>query len=201
MPPSSALEKMEKITIALTGGMGCGKSQAAAAFAQFGLCVLDADKLAREALECDPRARAVVGEVAGEEAFKDGRVDRKFVAQKVFADARKLARLESVVHPIVAEMWRKRTENARIAVVEVPLLFEKKLEKEFDLCVSVYCGERVRARRLELRGMSPSEMAQRDAFQMSPAQKANLADIVIFNETSVDFLKVQVARIVLRLNK
>lgn len=190
---------MGKTTIALTGAMGCGKSAAAAAFAALGVKVLDADKLAHIALEEDPIVRKTLLKIVGNSAYKNGKPDRRAIAAAVFSDADKLAELESAVHPAVGRMWRAQSAPDAPTVVEVPLLFEKKLEGDFDLCIDVLCSERVRRARLLGRGMSLEEILKRDALQMPPFKKAELADIVLFNETSTDFLKKQAALVLSRL--
>lgn len=86
-------------------------------------------------------------------------------------------------------------------MVEVPLLFEKKLEKKFDFCITVFCSEPLRKFRLSNRGMSDEQIARRDAFQMPPEQKSKLADIVLFNESDTAFLKRQAELVLSRLNK
>lgn len=189
------------LCVALTGGMGCGKSAAAAAFESFGIRTADADRLAHEALFSDG-VRASVSALLGREVYaEDGTPRRDIIAKKVFADSVLLEKLEQIVHPQVEKMWRESAQKEDILVVEVPLLFEKKLESGFDLCVSVLCSERLRRRRLEQRGMSAEQIAARDAFQMPPMRKAILADVVLFNETSLDFLKMQVGRVVSRLKQ
>ena len=189
------------LCVALTGGMGCGKSAATAAFESFGIRTADADRLAHEALFSDG-VRASVSALLGREVYaEDGTPRRDIIAKKVFADSALLEKLEQIVHPQVEKMWRESAQKEDILVVEVPLLFEKKLESGFDLCVSVLCSERLRRRRLEQRGMSAEQIAARDAFQMPPMRKAILADVVLFNETSLDFLKMQVGRVVSRLKQ
>lgn len=188
------------LCVALTGGMGCGKSAAAAAFESFGIRTADADKLAHAALLSD-EVRASVSALLGGEAYDGGAPRRDVIAKKVFADSALLEKFEQIVHPQVEKMWRELAQKEDILVVEVPLLFEKKLESAFDLCVSVLCSERLRRRRLEQRGMSAEQIAARDAFQMPPMRKAILADVVLFNETSLDFLKMQVGRVVSRLKQ
>jgi len=186
--------------IALTGAMGSGKSAALAAFAEAGAKTLDADALAHEALESDPEVAAKVRRVFGEDAFgENGSPDRAAIARMAFADPRKLAELEAAIHPVIEKKWRAECASEKTVVVEIPLLFEKKLEKNFDVCVSVLCSETLRKKRLVMRGMQPEEIKKRDAFQLPPSEKANRADIVIFNESGFDFLKMQAAQVLSRL--
>ena len=180
--------------------MGCGKSTAAKIFAELGAAVIDADKLAHEAIEKDPLCIAAVKRVAGEAAYlPDGRANRQKIAEAVFADSEKLAEIEKAVHPTIEKMWRARVDeleksgDAKVAVVE------KNLEKKFDFCITVFCSEKLRLERLADRGMSPEQVSERDARQMSPAQKLKLADIALFNESGLQFLKEQAGLVLSRL--
>ncbi len=193
-------------TIALTGGMGCGKSAAAEAFKELGAKVMDADSLSHFVLENDPYVIGTVKRVAGESAYgADGKALRENIAKAVFSDAKKLAEIENAIHPAVEKMWREELKKCDssadmcFAVVEIPLLFEKRLENKFDICVSVFCSEALRKERLLSRGMTAEEILRRDAFQMSPLEKAKLADIVLFNESHRNFLKRQVELVLSRL--
>lgn len=191
--------------IAITGGMGCGKSTASLAFESLGVLVLDADKLAQQALANDVEVRKSVVSIFGESAYlPDGTPNRKAIADIVFADKQKLISLEKILHPAVRKIWESAAEKRRkecesnpalpqAIVVEVPLLFEKELEKHFDFCITVFCSETLRMARLKERGMSPQEISARDAFQLPQKKKIELADIALFNETSCEFLNEQVA--------
>ncbi len=180
--------------------MGSGKSAASKAFESLGICVVDADKLAHRALDENDDVKKAVCKIFGD-VYQNGNADRKSIAKLAFADKTKLARLEEILHPVVEKMWREQAQTQDVLIVEVPLLFEKKLENKFDVCLTVYCSEQLRRERLESRGMSLEEITARDAYQMSPKKKAELADIVLFNESSVEFLKMQAARILSRLIK
>lgn len=181
--------------------MGDGKSAASKVFAELGAQVLDADKLAHKVLDENPDVRSRVSRIFANAYLPDGKADRKSIAAQAFADPAKLAALESLLHPEVEKLWRAAAANSAITVVEVPLLYEKKLENKFDVCISVLSSDELRRRRLERRGMAPSEISARDAFQMPSKDKAKLADVVLFNESSIDFLKLQAAKVLSRLTR
>ncbi len=191
---------MKTYCIALTGGMGSGKSTAAQVFQELDVRVVDADKLAHIALDTDESVKSAVREIFGD-VYQNGKADRKTIAKMAFANSAKLEKLEQILHPVVEKMWQSEAKTNEIVVVEVPLLFEKRLENKFDLCLSVYCSEQLRQWRLKVRGMSPTEITARDSFQMPPQKKAELADIVLFNESSFEFLKEQAAKVLSRLKK
>ena len=169
--------------IALTGSIGSGKSAAAKIFQACGFDVVNADNIARSLLEND-----------------DGSPNRKIIAQKIFSNKKLLERVESTMHPAIMKTALEGV-NSGVRVVEVPLLFEKKLEGNFDLCIMVYCSDFLRFRRLRIdRGMSDAEIFARDALQMPQKTKAELADVVLFNESGLDFLNRQISLFISRLS-
>ena len=199
---------MKTLKIGLTGGMGCGKGAGGAISRELGLEVLDADAPARRALSENPKVRAGLSEIFGGRAFlPDGSPNRPEIARMAFSDREKLAALEAAVHPAVREAWTQRAREIQNAsgggfsalAVEIPLLFEKGLEKRFDICITVFCSEATRLGRLRKRGMSPEEIGARDAFQLPPREKVRLASVALFNEGDLDFLRRQAALTLLNL--
>lgn len=187
--------------IALTGSIGSGKSLASNIFLKLGAKVVSADILARRVLVEDMEARPLIVGVLGEDSFMpDGTPIAKKIADIVFHDSSKLRALEDIIHPRTRLLWEAQMRGADgMVVVEIPLLFEKKLEKRFDICATVYCSERIRLDRLAGRGLAPDEIAARDAFQMPAAEKANLSDVVFFNDGAAGFLEDQISIFVNRL--
>ena len=183
------------MVIGLTGGIGCGKSTAAACFAELGFRVVDADRLARQVLEshvCVGHLRARWGAACLD---AQGVPDRKWIGAKVFADADERAFLESVTHPEVARLRREATADASVDyVVEIPLLFEKELTDGFSSIVVVACSEEVRRDRLRLRGLTDEEISARIASQLSLVEKVKRANVVLWNDGEPAFLREQVGR-------
>ncbi len=181
------------MVIGLTGGIGCGKSTAAACFAELGFVVIDADQLARQVLEshvCVSRLRERWGAACLD---AQGVPDRKWIAAKVFADADERAFLESVTHPEVARLRRDATADASVDyVVEIPLLFEKELAEGFSSVVVVACSDDVRRVRLRGRGLSDEEISARIASQLSLVEKVKRANVVLWNDGEPAFLREQV---------
>jgi len=188
---------MNRIDIALTGAMGSGKSAAAEIFAELGAEVLDADKLCKDVLCNDEDVKERVRTLLGSDVFdSEGAPLKSRIAEKIFKDRDILERYEAIIHPAARKLWEKPTQGAntpKFRVVEMALLFEKKLAQKFKICVSVYCSEVLRLERLRKRGMSPEEISARDAFQLASVKKAELADVVLFNESDRLFLKKQIA--------
>ena len=183
------------MVIGLTGGIGCGKSTAAACFAELGFQVVDADRLARQVLEshvCVSRLRERWGAACLD---AQGVPDRKWIGAKVFADPAERAFLESVTHPEVARLRREATADPKHDyVVEIPLLFEKDLAAGFAAVVVVACSDDVRRARLRARGLSDDEISARIASQLSLVDKVKRADAVIWNDGEPVFLHEQVRR-------
>jgi dephospho-CoA kinase len=183
------------MVIGLTGGIGCGKSTAAACFAELGFQVVDADRLARQVLEshvCVSRLRERWGAACLD---AQGVPDRKWIGAKVFADPAERAFLESVTHPEVARLRREATADPKHDyVVEIPLLFEKDLAAGFAAVVVVACSDDVRRARLRARGLSDDEISARFASQLSLVEKVKRADAVIWNDGEPVFLHEQVRR-------
>ena len=181
------------MVIGLTGGIGCGKSTAAACFAELGFVIIDADQLARQVLEshvCVSRLRVRWGAACLD---AQGVPDRKWIAAKVFADADERAFLESVTHPEVARLRRDATADASVDyVVEIPLLFEKELADGFSSVVVVACSDDVRRVRLRARGLSNEEISARIASQLSLVEKVKRANVVLWNDGEPAFLREQV---------
>lgn len=188
------------MVIGLTGGIGCGKSAAAACFAELGFNVVDADQLARQVLEsagCVSQLRARWGDAC---LGSEGRPDRRWIAAKVFSDPAELAFLEGLTHPEVARLRQAAVlDFKRHHVVEIPLLFEKNLTDGFASIVCVACSEEVRRARLLKKGLSEEEITRRINSQMLLSEKVKRSDVVIWNDGDLGFLREQVAALVRRL--
>lgn len=185
--------------IGLTGGIGCGKSTAVQFFAKAGWRTIETDAVVRDCLASDATVHAALSEHWGKAVFHaDGTVDRKALAARVFSDTQELAWLEGLLHPLVRQAWEAAIEQAPEAdwLVEIPLLFEKRLETGFDLIVCVTSPPDVVERRMVHRGYSGDEIVQRRHRQMPLEEKARRADCVISNAGSLEFLKQQTKRLI-----
>ncbi|MBI2812875.1 MAG: dephospho-CoA kinase [Opitutae bacterium] len=190
--------------VGLTGGMGCGKSTAAARFAERGFRRLDADQVVRDELlpsrEVTEAIRAKLGDAM---LAADGSVRRHRVAEAVFKDPAALAWLEELLHPRLLARWREviAASPGAAFIVEVPLLFEKGLENWFDFTVCVTTDSQSQLRRLELRGLPREQARERIARQLPLARKCELADHVLLNDGTSEFLREQVDALADRLLK
>lgn len=182
------MKKSGGFLAALTGGIGAGKSEALEAFRRAGAAALSLDAVAHELCRPgEPAYRRVVSLFGPRFVGRDGRLDRKALASVVFTDLLKRRRLEAVIHPLILARMKRwlRRAPAKVKIVDVPLLFEKNLEKEFDAAICVTAPLALRRRRVRRRdGLSSMEFSRRTAAQMSQSRRAALADIVIANDGS-----------------
>jgi len=184
--------------VGITGGMGCGKSTAARFFERRGFRLLDSDRLVRESVLTAPEVVAAVRARWGESVFSAaGTVDRGRLGERVFADEAERRWLEELTHPVVFTLWRAAlaTDPKGHWVIEVPLLFERSLENWFDFTVTVTCSPDQQIVRLEQRGLSRSLAGQRLSAQLPLARKIELADFVLWNDGSAEFLEAQITRL------
>ncbi len=182
--------------IGLTGGIGSGKSTVAALLASLGAVVIDADALAREAVQPGSVGLSeVVTEFGPDVVDADGALDRAALAALVFADPAALSRLNAIVHPLVASLSAERlaaVPSDALVVYDVPLLAENGLQAGFDAVVVVDAPDDVRLRRLEARGLDRGDAERRMAAQASRDQRLAVADFVIDNSGDPDQLQAAV---------
>ncbi len=184
------------MVIGLTGGIGCGKTAAAAFFAEHGFVHVDADVIARQVLMSAACRSQLAARWGSDCLGPDGSPNRSWIGSKVFSDPAELAFLESVTHPEVARLRKLATaDSSRSYVVEIPLLFEKNLAADFDVVVCVACSEDIRLQRLAGRGMDLPEARKRICSQLPLAEKVKKADFVLWNDGSLEFLKAEVAKL------
>lgn len=204
--------------IGLTGGIGCGKSTAGTILQQLGWRRIDTDALVRDLLDNDLQVQQALCAHFGAEALLPRAkttpagppaqsveagapplqarhlANRPFLAARIFSNPQERLWLESLLHPLVRQRWEAMVATAGQSpvVVEIPLLFEKNLEKHFDLTVCVEADHHVQLTRLQSRTMSPAAAEARIASQMPLAEKINRADKVLSNNGTEVFFRAQV---------
>jgi dephospho-CoA kinase len=169
--------------IGLTGGIGTGKSTVSGMLRELGATIVDADEGARAVVEPGtPGLQAVVEEFGPEVLAPAGGLDRAALAEIVFNDPERRARLNAITHPLVREWMAERTAAATGVVVhDVPLLFENGLQAAYQLTVLVYAPDAVALERLRAKGMSEGQARARIGAQMPVEEKRALAGVVIDN--------------------
>jgi len=188
------------LTIGLTGGIAAGKSESLAAFERLGAATISSDAVVHELLDSEPLLGRLT-ERWGEDVAPEGRVDRSRIGEIVFAEPDELKWLESQIHPLVGERigeWLGSLGgDVRIAVVEVPLLFEGEMAPVFDTTVAVITADEVRRERAEARGHTL--VGEREARQLGQEEKAARADHVIENDGSLEDLERRLSALVEKL--
>ncbi|MDR2845142.1 MAG: dephospho-CoA kinase [Puniceicoccales bacterium] len=180
--------------IALTGGIACGKTTAAAVFAKHGCATLSTDALAHAVLDSAPVAAQLRTRYGTGVFAPDGTVSRRALGEIVFADGTEKDWLENLVHPEVNRRWQARlaAEPGADWLVEIPLLFEKKLETGFDFTVCVHATQETQLRRMASRGWDAQQAQSRLQAQWPLEEKVRRADFCLFNEGSLLFLEQQI---------
>jgi dephospho-CoA kinase len=189
------------VSVAITGGIGAGKSEALKAFARHGAAVVSSDEIVHHLIRSDPEVKsAMVERLGGEILGPDGEIDRSRVASRVFGDRKALAWLEGLLHPKVSQeylTWRDqlgRLENPpEVSVTEVPLLYEVGGEKRFDKVVVITAPEKLR----EARARVP--LAGRSDRLLPDKEKVKRADYAYVNTGTLEDLDAWIAGVMAEL--
>jgi len=189
------------IAVAITGGIGAGKSTALAAFRAHGAATVSSDEIVHHLLRVDLEVRRALVERFGEQVLgEDGVPDRARIAAIVFEDEDSLAFLEALLHPPVSReylIWREQLgaldEPPRVCVTEVPLLFEAGAESRFDRVVVITAPRRLREQRRQV------PLDNRDARLLDDREKVERADFHYVNTGTPDDLDTWVAGVMTEL--
>jgi dephospho-CoA kinase len=185
------------ITVAVTGGIGSGKSTVSGALGDHGAVVVDSDQLARQVVAPGTSGLAAVADAFGTAMIgPDGALDRAALASVVFADPAARKTLEGITHPLVrarfAEIQRAAAPDA-VVVNDIPLLTTLAAAATFHLVVGVQANPELRVQRLIGRGLTESDARARMAAQLTDEQRAPLCDVVLINHGDRDELRAAVA--------
>jgi dephospho-CoA kinase len=172
--------------IGLTGGIASGKSLVSGFFEDENVTVLDADKIYKNLLKTN---KVLFNEV--KKSFGLDEVNLKILAEIVFNDEKKLKQLNKITHPFVirsfTEQLKRLSRTEKLVVLDIPLLFEAKMEDFCDEIICVYVDEKVQLERLvERNKISVQEASKRIKSQMSLSEKCGLSDYVIDNSLDTD---------------
>jgi dephospho-CoA kinase len=179
------------LVVALTGGIGAGKSLVAQYFSELGARVVDADQLSRIAIERGSEGFDEVITRFGEGILRNGDIDRKALGEIIFKDKSAKADLEAIIHPRVRELFFEVVSDLaadEILIYEIPLLVETGASSNFDQIITVEADLEIRKSRLLKRGMFSSEIESRLAVQASPSEREAVATHVIENSGDEDQL-------------
>jgi dephospho-CoA kinase len=179
------------LVVGLTGGIGAGKSLVARNFSDLGAVVVDADHLARIAIEKGSSGFAEVVARFGDSILHNGDIDRKALAAVVFSDEVARQDLEAITHPRIKALFKRAVEELRpneIMIYEIPLLVETGAGDNFDFIITVEAPLELRRKRLLERGMQSFEIEQRIAAQAPEQGRTSVAHAVIVNDGDEDHL-------------
>jgi dephospho-CoA kinase len=186
------------LIVALTGGIGSGKSTVGELFQQLGAVVVDSDQLAREVVERGSLGFEQIVTLFGDEILKNGEINRSLLAEIIFKDPAKRKNLEQITHPLIrkafADVVAKSGDQA-IVINQIPLLVESKYEYNFDHVITVSTSEDKRIERLLAKGYTQEQIQNRMNSQVSDADREKIADSIIQNNESEKELLPQVEKI------
>ena len=183
------------LIVALTGGIGSGKSTVGQMFAQLGAIVIDSDQLARDVLGRGSIGFDEVVAKFGDEILKNGEIDRQLLASIVFKDPKKRSELEQVTHPLIRKAFAEvvaRSANNSIIINQIPLLVESNHDYKFDHVITISANESIRTQRLLKRGLTADQIRQRMQAQATDQMRESISDSVIVNESDEQNLLDQV---------
>jgi dephospho-CoA kinase len=196
------------LLVGLTGNIASGKSEVARLLRERGATLIDADVLAREAVQPGTKALETIVGIWGKEVLDpDGTLDRGALRRIAFSDQAELEKLNAIVHPEVtrlrdAEIEKARARGDKVVVCVIPLLFERNLANDFDYVVLVDAPRALRLERLaETRGLEETEAMNMIASQMPAELKLARADYSIDNVGSLEDLEKKVDKLWTTLNK
>ena len=190
------------IIVGLTGSVGTGKSTVASLFKELGAYVIDWDELAREVTRPHLKAWKEIVEYFGKGILnEDLTINRQKLADIVFSNKEKVAKLDQIIHPEVFMEDERITDEIKsldpdaLVIKDIPLLFELTRPVYVDKMVVVSASEQTQLRRLEQKGMSREDAQRRIKFQLPLEEKIKSADFVINNDGSLEETKRQVEEI------
>ena len=189
--------------IGLTGGIATGKSTVKKRLEELNIAVIDADQISHEITQIGGQGyQEIVSQFGTDLLGLDQKIDRKKLGEIVFSDQQKLLQLEQILHPLIqAEVKQRKIkfqdQGTALCFYDVPLLFEKKLENQFDQIVLVYLPSAMQVERLMLRNsLTKAQALARIQAQLPMAYKIQKSHHCIDNSTNSDDLRLQVFNLV-----
>lgn len=190
------------LIVALTGGIGSGKTTVGDIFSELGAVVIDSDQLARAVLERGSKGFDLVLAKFGDAILKNGELDRSLLATLVFNDSQKRSELESITHPLIRQSFAEIISSLpreSIVINQIPLLYESKGAYKFDHIITISAPEELRIERLKDRGLGFSDIKKRIEAQASDLERESISNSIIQNDKDELHLRNQVESIWLEL--
>jgi len=183
-----------KLRVAITGGIGSGKSLVSSFFEKAGYPVIKADEIAKELMQSNEVVKKKLIKSFGPEVFTNGILNTKYLSGIVFSDQEKLTVINAIVHPptikMIESLFRKYFDKYDIVFVESALVFEAKMSRMFDHIILIYSDEAARIKRIVSRDhISEENIKGRMQFQINDEQKKDIAHITIENNSTIEELE------------
>jgi len=185
----------EKIRVAITGGIGSGKSTFANYLASKGYVVINADDISKDILTSDESIKEKIIKEFGSNTYKDGKLNKKFIAAEVFSNPAKLNKLNSILHPRVLQkidtLIEKKYIDEKIIFIEAALIYEADIENKFDFVVLITADFNIRLNRsVESGKFTEDDFINRNENQIPQEEKEKRADFIFSNNGSIkDLIK------------
>lgn len=173
--------------VALTGGIGSGKSVISKVFSCLGVPVYDSDTHAKQLMECDENIVSALKKIVGDELYVNGKLQKDVMRNAIFSDKILLKKVNSVVHPAVWEDYKSWSDHLSVpfTIMETALLYESELYKNFNLSICVTADEKMRVQRVLQRDGGDVESIKKKMENQPFVQKAlNEADFIIENNNT-----------------
>ncbi|NNG26674.1 MAG: dephospho-CoA kinase [Ignavibacteriaceae bacterium] len=192
-------------TVAITGGIGSGKSTFSEFLRQKDYPVIFADDISKELLLNNKEVKNEIIELFGSSAFNKSDINTDFLAKEVFSDPLKLQKINSVLHPKVIEQINQEVKELKninkLVFVEAALIYEANIEKLFDYVVLITADEEIkRERTVSSNKFSSEEFDKRTQNQITDEEKSKRADFIFFNNTTKNDLKIKANLLLMTLN-
>lgn len=184
---------MKKLKVAVTGGIGSGKSSLCSLISNLGYTVLSSDAVAKEIMIQNAEVKKKIIKHFGKESYIDGNINKEYLAKKVFSNPEKTELINSIVHPAtVKEMQaiiQKEFLKRDIVFIESALIYEAKIQKNFDYVILVSTGDEEKVARVVKRdNVKPDSVIERINSQIPDEEKKKLADFIINNDSTIEEL-------------
>ena len=184
----------KKLIIAITGGIGSGKSSVSKIVEALGFPVIKADDLAKELMQKDDSIKKKIIMTFGKESFTEKGINTKYLADNVFSNKEKVGKINSIIHPPtikkIEEISKKLFEKHNLVFVESALVYEAKIQKLFDYVILIYAEEEIRiSRKMENDGMKKIDVEKRMSFQIPDEKKTDRTHFVIDNNSTLEKLE------------
>lgn len=187
----------KKLKIGITGGIGSGKSLVSDFIKENGYTVLLSDLIAKDLMQNDDKIKKQIQKSFGEESYREGKLNTKFLAENVFINKKNVEKINSIVHPPTLNLIEKESnkilQKDNLVFVESALIYEAKFQKMFDHVILIYSERDLRIKRaIDRDKISHQEVENRMQFQLPDEDKKEKASFVIENNSTIEDLKVRV---------